>query len=164
MKITTKIVICSEFLWCMLWLTLYIELALSRANHSWFFSDAVKAEYRKKIAVNFVLMLLPLSLFLIVKIFNGIVWWLTPSRNSFSKYYLVSFVYYLSLDVEFILVLFTAMDVLSEGAQIVGWVLVVVTIPFLVMLKMYMDYIDQQHFKVNRFTNVILKRISDARR
>jgi len=101
------------------------------------------------------MILLPLNFFLIVKIFHGIMWWKTPGRISYVRYYLVSAVYYLSLTVEFLLVLFTSEDILSTGATILGWILVLLTLPFLILLQMYMTFIDENHFKVNRFTNVI---------
>jgi len=41
LKVTTRGVICSELLWCVLWLTLYAELISNSANHEWFFEDSV---------------------------------------------------------------------------------------------------------------------------
>jgi hypothetical protein len=69
-------------------------------------------------------------------------WWKTPGRISYARYYLISYVYYLSFSVEFVLILATANDILPAGPTTLGWLLVLLTIPLLILLQMYMSYID----------------------
>ena len=73
-------------------------------------------ENRETIGRNFVLVFLPLFFFLFVKMYSGIKWWRNESRNTLAKFYINSWVYYLSLSIELALVLVTGAEVLSTSA------------------------------------------------
>jgi hypothetical protein len=125
-----------------LWIALQVELLGRSATNAWFFRPEVEQQHRYQVGLNFVLIMLPVFAFQFIKLQYGVKWWRNPSRNTFAKFYLTSVVYYLSLAVELTLVLFVTKNVLSDHARYVGWVLVILVIPFVFFLQVYMRFID----------------------
>ena len=106
--------------------------------------------------------MMPLILYLFLKLYHGIQWWRIDDRNTLAKYYVSSCTYYISFDIEMTLVLLTTQATLNPGAKGLGWTMVCLTPILLYLLHLYMSLVDQNQFRYNKLRDYFKKKAADA--
>ena len=85
-------------------------------------------------------------MYLILQTYAGIVWFKNRKdrscRNDFVRFYRFSTVYYLAMIIQFTVFLIMGGNVVSKTGQIFMWTQVGIGIVSLVIISMYMTYID----------------------
>ena len=115
--------------------------------------------YANQIYTRLSIVLIPLFIALCFKTYRGYYWWLKDSgRNSFLRYFNISWVYFLAADVEFLLIGITSTDTLESQSYIYLGLMVALSLPIMFVLYLQNKHLEELHFKLIDLRQATLKR------
>ena len=115
--------------------------------------------YANQIYTRLSIVLIPLFIALCFKTYRGYYWWLKDSgRNSFLRYFNISWVYFLAADVEFLLIGITSTDTLGSQSYLYLGLMVTLSLPIMFVLYLQNKHLEELHFKLIDLRQATLKR------
>lgn len=139
----TKLIVLADIVLLVIWIAVYILLIYYAAQEQGFTTDKGKflstigKNNGSKIFTSLAIVILPLFVTLCFKTYRGFYWLEKDSgRNSFLRYFNVSWVYFLAQDVDFILIGITSTQVFGYESYLIMLLMVGLSVP--VMIALYL--------------------------
>ena len=155
----TKLIILSDIFMLALWAFLYVVLiiyaikpssvpaGITLQNGTFIQSQALR--FSNILFLRFAIVLSPLVIALFFKAYRGYYWMRRDNgRNSFLRYFNISWVYFLAQDVEFSLICLTSTSTLTGTSYLYIVLLIALSLPLLFILYLQNKHLEEQHFKL----------------